>query len=130
MSKPIPTKPGAKPAQKTYVSNGRVLESPPLGAQIRGFADSVSLFFGLYFTTLFSFDPLAAARTSAYNINNRERDGTRTGRGFFGGEGSGGGGGGGRGGGSWPGSGGGGGGGGRKVGTVDQIREPECKSCG
>lgn len=38
----------------------------------------------------------------------------------FGGDGGGGGGG----------SGGSGGGGGRKVGTVDDIRGPECKSCG
>ncbi|MCJ1239101.1 hypothetical protein MMC14_007094, partial [Varicellaria rhodocarpa] len=70
-------------------------------------------------------DPYAAGRVSAYNINNRERDGTRTGRGFFGG---GGGGGGGSGGGGGPGSG--PGSGGRKLGRVDDIRGPECKSCG
>ena len=63
---------------------------------------------------------------SAYNINNREQDGTRTGRGFFGGGGGGGSSSGGGGGGPGPGS----GGGGRKLGLVDDIRGPECNSCG
>jgi hypothetical protein len=71
-------------------------------------------------------DAYAAGQSSAYNIHNRVKDGTRTGKGFFGGGGGGGGGGSG-GGGPGPGS---GGGGGRKLGTVDQIRAPECKSCG
>ncbi|MCJ1393573.1 hypothetical protein MMC18_006448 [Xylographa bjoerkii] len=118
------SKPPGKPLGG-YVSNGQVLKSPPLSVQFRGFVDSAILFLGLYLTTLFSLDPYAAGQTSAYNINNRERDGTRTGRGFFRGEGGGGGGGSG-GGGPGPGS---GGGGGRKLGTVDQIRGPECKSC-
>ncbi|MCJ1291082.1 hypothetical protein MMC34_002625 [Xylographa carneopallida] len=121
--KPLGAKPlGAKPLG-AYVSNGQVLSSPPLSVRVRGFVDTAILFFGLYITTLFSLDPYAAGQTSAYNINNREKDGTRTGRGFFGG---GGGGGGSGGGGPGPGS---GGGGGRKLGTVDQIRGPECKSC-
>ncbi|MCJ1319058.1 hypothetical protein MMC15_004391 [Xylographa vitiligo] len=108
MSKP----PGKPPG--VYVSNGQVLASPPLSVRFRGFVDTAILFLGLYITTLFSLDPYAAGQTSAYNINNRERDGTRTGRGFFGGGGGGGGGGSG-GGGPGPGS---GGGGGRKLGTA------------
>ncbi|MCJ1255769.1 hypothetical protein MMC24_003586 [Lignoscripta atroalba] len=111
---------------KPYVSNGQVLQSPPVSVRVRGFLDSATLFFGLYITTLFSLDTYAAGHASAYNINNRVQDGTRTGRGYFGGGGSGGSGGG-RGGGPGPGS---GGGGGRKLGRVDDIREPECKSCG
>ncbi|MCJ1474533.1 hypothetical protein MMC13_003191 [Lambiella insularis] len=105
-----------------YVSNGQVLSSPPLSVRFRGFIDSAILFFGLYLTTLFSLDPYAAGQTSAYNVNNRVKDGTTTGKGFFGGGGSSGGGGGG-------GPGPSGGGGGKKLGTVDQIRGPECKSC-
>ena len=64
-------------------------------------------------------DPYAAAEQSPFSIRNRSipapRAGPRTG--------GGGGGGGGHGGG-------GGGGGGKKLGTVDDIRGPECKSCG
>ncbi|MCJ1422049.1 hypothetical protein MMC32_008418 [Xylographa parallela] len=120
--------PSGKPGKPlgAYVSNGQVLTSPPLAVRFRGFVDNTILFLGLYITTLFSLDPYAAGQTSAYNINNRERDGTRTGRGFFGGGGGGGGGGSG-GGGPGPGS---GGGGGRKLGTVDQIRGAEYTSGG
>ncbi|MCJ1245656.1 hypothetical protein MMC30_002860 [Trapelia coarctata] len=107
-------------AESRYVSNGHVLSSPPLSVRFRGFIDSTVLFLGLYLTTLFSLDAYAAGQASAYNINNRVKDGTRTGKGFFGGGGGGGGGSGG--GGPGPGS---GGGGGRKLGTVDQIRAPE-----
>ena len=107
--------------------------------RIRGFIDSLTLFVGLYITTLFSvctapstgttlliiipkLDAYAAGQASGYNINNRVQDGSRTGRGIFGSGGSGGGGGGG--GGPGPGS-----GGGKKLGRVDDIRGPECKSC-
>ena len=65
-------------------------------------------------------DAYAAGLVSAYNVNNRVKDGTRTGKGFFGGGGSGGGG-------PGPGS---GRPGGRKLGKVDDVRGAECKSCG
>ena len=57
------------------------------------------------------------------------KDGSRTGKGFFGGGGGGGGSGGGSSGGGGPGPGS-GGPGGRKLGLVDNVRGPECKSCG
>ncbi|MCJ1431565.1 hypothetical protein MMC27_000919 [Xylographa pallens] len=57
-----------------YVSNGQVLTSQPLSVRVRGFVDNTILFLGLYITTLFSLDAYAAGQTSAYNINNRERD--------------------------------------------------------
>lgn len=106
---------------RPYLSNGQVLQSPPLSARVRNFFDDSYAFLGLYVTTLFSLDAYAAAEQSPFNIRNRNRStaGVRAGPR------SGGSGGGGGGGGS-----GGGGGGGRKVGTVDDIRGPECKSCG
>ncbi|KAL2037957.1 hypothetical protein N7G274_009432 [Stereocaulon virgatum] len=109
----------ATPA-RPYLSNGQMLQAPPLSARVLNFADSTYAFLGLYVTTLFSLDAYAAAEQSSYNIRNRNRSnpvprsGPRPG-----------GGGGGSGGG-----GGGGGGGGKKLGTVDDIRGPECKSCG
>ncbi|KAL2054172.1 hypothetical protein ABVK25_005711 [Lepraria finkii] len=108
---------------RPYLSNGQVLEAPPLSARVRNFVDSTYAFLGLYVTSLFSLDAYAAAEQSPYNIRNRNRPtpalraGPRSG--------GGGGGGGGRRRGS-----GGGGGGGKKLGTVDDIRGPECKSCG
>lgn len=65
-------------------------------------------------------DPYAAAEQSPFSIRNRSNPAPRAGPRAGGG---GGGGGGGYGGG-------GGGGGGKKLGTVDDIRGPECKSCG
>ena len=65
-------------------------------------------------------DPYAAAEQSPFNIRNRSNAAPRAGPRAGGG---GGGGGGGHGGG-------GGGGSGKKLGTVDDIRGPECKSCG
>ncbi|MCJ1274537.1 hypothetical protein MMC21_002333 [Puttea exsequens] len=74
---------------------------------------------GLYVTSLFSLDAYSAAEQSPYNIRNRNRPSSVRAV-----PGSGGGGGGGGG------SGGSGGGGGKRLGTVDDIRGPECKSCG
>ncbi|KAJ9202959.1 hypothetical protein DTO166G4_5724 [Paecilomyces variotii] len=108
-----PGKPG-----KPYISNGQVLESPPLTTRIIRWIDDVYFFFGLYFVTLFSLDPLKAAEESKFNIrrsgnsyNNRPRWGGSSG-------------------GGGPGGPGGGGGGPRRIGRVDDIRGPECKSCG
>lgn len=66
-------------------------------------------------------DAYAAAEVSPFNVNSRNA--ARAGGSVRYGGGSGGGGGGG------PGTGG-GGGGGKKLGSVDDIRGPECKSCG
>lgn len=67
-------------------------------------------------------DAYSAAEASPFNVNNRSAGMSRSGpsRGY------GGGGGGGGNGGSGPGS---GGSGGKKLGRVDDIRGPECKSC-
>lgn len=76
-------------------------------------------------------DAYAAAEVSPFNVNNRTaaRNGgsIRYGGGSGSGSGNGRGGGGGGGGGGGPGT---GGGGGKKLGSVDDIRGPECKSCG
>ena len=66
-------------------------------------------------------DAYSAAEASQFNVNNRSAGGSRSGpsRGYGGG----GGGGGGGSGGSGPSS------GGKKLGRVDDIRGPECKSC-
>ncbi|KAI9870697.1 MAG: hypothetical protein M1830_003909, partial [Pleopsidium flavum] len=66
-------------------------------------------------------DAYAAAEASPFNLKNRAAGRNTSSRGF-GGYGGGGGGPGGGG----PGS---GGGGGKKLGRVDDIRGPECKSC-
>ncbi|KAK4982413.1 hypothetical protein LTR66_009288 [Elasticomyces elasticus] len=71
-------------------------------------------------------DARAAAESSSFNKQNRSA-GRRPGWGFGGGRSSGGGGGGGGGG---PGGPGGPGGSGKKLGRVDDVRGPECKSCG
>ncbi|KAE8378550.1 hypothetical protein BDV26DRAFT_261360 [Aspergillus bertholletiae] len=106
---------------KTYLSNGQVLGSPPLWVRINRLIENIYLFLGLYFVSLFSFDPYTAAQNSQFNVtrpqnhpNTRPRWG---GSGGSGGDGGGGGGGG-------P-----GGFGPRKIGRVDDIRGPECKSC-
>ncbi|KAL8746916.1 MAG: hypothetical protein Q9184_007681, partial [Pyrenodesmia sp. 2 TL-2023] len=111
----------APPPPRSYVSGGQVLQSPPLTARIRHFVEESYHFFGLYITTLVSFDAYAAAENSPFNIRNRHT--RRTGGGYVnwrGTNGSGGSGGSGGGG-----DGGSGGGGGRKIGRVDDVRGPE-----
>ncbi|KAE8352129.1 deoxyribose-phosphate aldolase [Aspergillus coremiiformis] len=104
---------------KVYLSNGQVLGSPPLWVRIKRIIENVYLFFGLYFVSLFSFDPYTAAQNSRFNITRSENNPrTRPHWGGSAGSGSGGGGGGGPGGGFGP----------RKIGRVDDIRGPECKT--
>ncbi|PYH61927.1 DUF171-domain-containing protein [Aspergillus niger CBS 101883] len=106
---------------KTYVSGGRVLASPPITVRIIRFVENIYLFLGLYFVSLFSLDPYTAAQNSRFNVTRSGKTPDTRAR-----WGSGGGGGGG----SWgPGGGGGPGGPGRRIGRVDDIRGPECKSC-
>ncbi|KAJ6178885.1 hypothetical protein N7519_009346 [Penicillium mononematosum] len=110
----------ARPPKPVYFSDGQALQSPPLTVRLTRFIKSIYFFLGLYFTTLFSLDSYAAAENSSFNINNqRNRYTTRS-----------------RWGGSTTSFGGGGGGGGggpgfgpRRVGRVDDVRGPECKSC-
>ncbi|KAK2846396.1 hypothetical protein FQN49_005761 [Arthroderma sp. PD_2] len=110
-------------SNKPYVSDGQMLESPPLAAQTRRFLHSVYMFLGLYFVSLFSFTPYAAAESSQFNVKNpANRDPRyRPSRG--------GGGGGGGGGSGHDRRGGGGGGPSKRIGRVDDVRGPECKSC-
>lgn len=71
-------------------------------------------------------DAYSAAEVSPFNVNNRTAARNGGSIRYGGGSGSGNGrGGGGRGGGAGT-----GGGGGKKLGSVDDIRGPECKSCG
>ncbi|EGD86193.1 hypothetical protein H112_07123 [Trichophyton rubrum D6] len=108
---------------RPYVSNGHVLENPPLSAKIRRLFQWLYMFFGLYFVSLFSFTPYAAAEASQFNIKNpSNRDPRNRNRGI--GRGGGGGGGGG-----YDRRGGGGGGPSKRIGRVDDVRGPECKSC-
>ncbi|PLN85044.1 hypothetical protein BDW42DRAFT_18494 [Aspergillus taichungensis] len=138
-----------------YMSNGQVLDKPPLTVRLSRFVENIYVFFGLYFVSLFSvsshqfihshrlragrprrfrppehlltppqFDPYSAAQNSKFNVvSSPNRSNTRS---RWGGS-SGGGGGGGSGGG---GPGGPGGFGPRRIGRVDDVRGPECKSCG
>ncbi|KAJ5377438.1 uncharacterized protein N7496_004847 [Penicillium cataractarum] len=105
-------------SRPVYVSNGQALSSPPLTVRLNRFTESVYLFFGLYFVSLFAFDSYASAQGSQFNIHNRNtasRSSTEWGartsssssninRG-------------------------GAGGGGPRIGRVDDVRGPECKSC-
>jgi hypothetical protein len=124
--------------RSTYVSSsGNLLETPPLAARISRLSDDIYNFLGLYFVSLFSLDPYAAAQASQFNTRargpNAYQDRARWGSGAnrSGGGGSGGSGlGGGRGGGGGSGGGFGGAGSGRRMGTVDDVRGPECGSCG
>ncbi|KEQ66357.1 uncharacterized protein M437DRAFT_62569 [Aureobasidium melanogenum CBS 110374] len=108
---------------RPYFHNGQALSAPPATVRIRSFLDNAYVFIGLYVTTFFSsacwyhslFDPAAAAAASPFNANN-QTPGKRPGWGFGGNSSNGG-----RGGGPPP--------GGRKVGRVDDVRGPECKSC-
>ncbi|KAI9819138.1 MAG: hypothetical protein M1827_007294 [Pycnora praestabilis] len=109
---------------RPYMSNGQVLSSPPVTARIRSFMDSTYVFLGLYVTTLFSLDAYAAAEASPFNVNSRSssKRPDRPGWGGWGGSSGGGGGPSGRGSGS-------GGGAGKRLGQVDDVRGPECRSC-
>ncbi|KAM5476821.1 hypothetical protein MauCBS54593_000091 [Microsporum audouinii] len=82
------------------------------------------MFLGLYFVSLFSFTPYAAAEASQFNIKNPANRDPR----YRNGRGVGGGGGGGN---NHDRRGGGGGGGGpsKRIGRVDDVRGPECSSC-
>ncbi|KAG9655554.1 hypothetical protein KCU98_g12719, partial [Aureobasidium melanogenum] len=100
---------------RPYFHNGQALAAPPATVRVRNFLDNAYVFIGLYVTTFFSFDPAAAAAASPFNANNQV-PGKRPGWGFGANNGNGG-----RGGGPPP--------GGRKVGRVDDVRGPECKSC-
>ncbi|KAK7883606.1 hypothetical protein LTR67_011016 [Exophiala xenobiotica] len=127
--------PSEKPApasSASYVSSsGRLLETPPLSARISRLGDDIYNFLGLYFVSLFSLDPYTAAQNSQFNLRGRPnvyQDRARWGGGVnrAGGGGAGGG----------PATGGGGGGGGagagagRRFGGIDDVRGPECGSCG
>ncbi|RJE24840.1 hypothetical protein PHISCL_02794 [Aspergillus sclerotialis] len=113
--------------KKPYLSNGRMLESPPITVRANRFLENIYLFIGLYLVSFFSFDPYNAAKYSQFNVghpgnytNTRPRWGSSgLGGGGGGPSGGGGGGGGGSGGGPWN----------RRVGRVDDIRGPECGSC-
>ncbi|KAL1972321.1 hypothetical protein VTN31DRAFT_7540 [Thermomyces dupontii] len=111
-------------AKSPYVSGGRVLDTPPLTVRISRFFNSIYIFLGLYFVSLFSLDSYGAAQASQFNVA-RPRSTPRQspGASWWGGFGSGGGGGGP--GGPGPGS----GGPRRRIGRVDDIRGPECRSC-
>ncbi|KAI9858764.1 MAG: hypothetical protein M1824_004184 [Vezdaea acicularis] len=109
--------------RQTYISEGRVLSAPPLSVRLRTAGINAYNILGLYVTTLFALDPYNAAADSRFSVTNRSatalaRDAPR---GAAGGRGSGG---------NGPYGGGNGSGGGRKLGTVDDVRGPECKSCG
>lgn len=117
----------------TYISSsGQTLTSLPLQARLNRVVDNVYNFLGLYFVSLLSLDPYAAAQNSRFNTRGPGRgpqaartggNTTGSGSGLFGGGRLGGGGNSG----SGPR---GGGGGGRRMGTVDDVRGPECGSCG
>ncbi|KIW49074.1 hypothetical protein PV05_10788 [Exophiala xenobiotica] len=136
MDKSTPPKKPASSASASYVSSsGRLLETPPLSARISRLGDDIYNFLGLYFVSLFSLDPYTAAQNSQFNLRGRPnayQDRARWGgvnrTGGAGGTTGGGGSGTSRGGGS--GGGGGGGGAGRRFGGIDDVRGPECGSCG
>ncbi|KAF7591857.1 hypothetical protein BBP40_001054 [Aspergillus hancockii] len=74
----------------TYLSNGQVVGSPPLWIRINRFIDNVYLFLGLYFVSLFSLDPYAAAQNSQFNVTrSRNHPNTRPQWGGSGGSGGG-----------------------------------------
>ncbi|KAJ5886743.1 uncharacterized protein N7473_009417 [Penicillium subrubescens] len=108
----------SRKAPPVYVRNGQALSSPPLTVRLNRFTESVYLFFGLYFVSLFAFDSQASAQGSQFNIHNRNTAyrnssewGARTSSSSSnvrrGGEGD----------------------GGPRIGRVDDVRGPECKSC-
>ncbi|KAJ5192470.1 hypothetical protein N7449_008612 [Penicillium cf. viridicatum] len=111
----------ARPQKPVYFSNGEALQNPPFNVRLTRFVESVYFFLGLYFTTLLSLDSYAAAENSSFNIKNQSNKYTTRSR--WGGSTTPYGGGGGGGGGGGPGF------GPRRVGRVDDVRGPECKSC-
>ncbi|KAJ9608080.1 hypothetical protein H2200_007068 [Cladophialophora chaetospira] len=125
-STPSSNKPPTKPA---YISSsGHVLESPPLTARLTRFSEDIYNVLGLYFVSLFSLDPYTAAQNSQFNT--RGRPNVYQERPRWGGNSGRVGGGGGRGSGAGGGGGFGGGGSGRRMGGIDDVRGPECGSCG
>lgn len=108
------------------------LYRPPLSARFARLTDSIYNFIGLYIVSLFSLDPYTAAQNSHFNVVGRPNSYQERSR--WGGVNRTGGNGGSGGGGGW-GSGsdrrgpGGGGGPSRRLGTVDDVRGPECGSC-
>ncbi|KAJ5288832.1 hypothetical protein N7478_001862 [Penicillium angulare] len=104
----------------TYFSNGRALSKVPFTVRLTRFFEGVYVFLGLYFVSLFSLDPYVAARSSQFNIHRSKTSNRSAGGGSSSSYGPGGGGGGG---------GGGPGGPGRRIGRVDDVRGPECRSC-
>ncbi|KAF3917303.1 hypothetical protein AA313_de0208268 [Arthrobotrys entomopaga] len=104
----------------TYLHNGQVMNSPPLSARITRLSESAIQFVSLYFVSLLSFDPYAAAESSSFATQNNtamQGSGARSSGGTTGFGGSAG----------RPGSD--SRGPGRRLGTVDQVRGPECGSC-
>ncbi|KAK6522060.1 hypothetical protein TWF281_002629 [Arthrobotrys megalospora] len=103
--------------QKQYLSNGQVMQSPPLTARITRFSESAIQFIGLYFVSLLSFDSYASAESSSFATQNNaalQGSGSRgNGTTGFGGSA-------GRPDPRGP---------GRRLGTVDSVRAPECGSC-
>ncbi|OAP57989.1 hypothetical protein AYL99_07079 [Fonsecaea erecta] len=112
-------------------SSGHILETPPLSARISRLSDDIYNFLGLYLVSLFSLDPYTAAQNSQFNTRGRpnayqerprwsgggtNRLGGATGSGSS----------------SWGrgGSGAGGAGPARRMGGIDDVRAPECGSCG
>ncbi|KAF7508923.1 hypothetical protein GJ744_008632 [Endocarpon pusillum] len=115
---------------RTYMSNGQVLETPPLTVRLSQQFDNVYNFFGLYFVSLLSLDPYAAAESSQFNTRGRPNSSQNRPRWSSGtnSRGPAGSGSSPRG----PGSGGGGrpGGAPRRTMGIDDVRAPECGSCG
>jgi len=118
------------PTKPTYISSsGQTLTALPLTARLHRSVDNIYNFLGLYFVSLLSLDPYAAAQNSRFNTRGPGRNvnasagpgsAARQGGGLMGG---------GRTGGGAAGPSG-GSGGGRRVRTVDDVRGPECGSCG
>lgn len=70
-----PAKSSASFQSKGYTLGSTSTPSRPAGGAAlgQGFADSVIRFFGLYLTTLFSFDSYAAAEASPFAVRNTGR---------------------------------------------------------
>ncbi|EXJ63973.1 hypothetical protein A1O7_00308 [Cladophialophora yegresii CBS 114405] len=134
MDKPPSSAANKPPTKPAYISSsGHVLESPPFSARLSRFSSDVYNFLGLYFVSLFSLDPYAAAQNSQFNTRGRpsaQQARSMWGGGVGGGSGRLGSGGGAASGGSGSGGARGGGGSGRRMGGIDDVRAPECGSCG
>lgn len=81
---------GGKPV---YLRNGQATSGIPFAARVRDFLDAAYVFLALYFISLLSFDPYAAAEESSFNQKRRPAGGRMGWGGFGGGAGGGGGGG-------------------------------------